>query len=84
MPSDYRLVEVKLREAELLADLYSIVFDLDVSAHLCAKAIEFGRPRTSNYLVVEGLVPAALVRYCRCFTSGVRLRLTTTSSAMRL
>ena len=75
MPSDYRLVEVKLREAELLADLYSIVYDLDASAYLCAKAIEFGRPRTSDYFVVEGLVAAAVVRYCRCFTSGVRLRL---------
>ena len=75
MPGMHRAVEVKLPEAEVLADLYGIVFDLEVAAHLCDKAIELGRPRQLDYLVVEGLVAAAVVRYCRCFPSRGRLGL---------
>ena len=72
MPSVNRAVEVKLPEAEVLADLYGIVFDLEVAAHLCAKAIELGQARQHDYIVVEGLVTAAVVRYGRCFSKGVR------------
>jgi hypothetical protein len=78
MPRDSRVVEVKLPEAEVLADLYGIVFDLDAAAYLCDRAIELSQPRSRDSLVVEGLVAAAVIRYGRCFASGVRFGLTST------
>lgn len=75
MPSNHRAVEVTLPEAEVLADLYGIVFDLEATTRLCAKAIELGQPIQHDYLIVEGLVAAAVVRYCRCFPSRARLGL---------
>ncbi len=75
MPSNYRAVEVTLSEAERLADLYGIVIDLETVSQLCNKAIAFEQSRNRDSVVVEGLVTAALVRYSRCFTSGVRFRL---------
>jgi hypothetical protein len=75
MPAIHRVVEVKLPEAEILADLYGIRFDLEAASYLCVKAVELGQPRPHDYLVVEGLVAAAVIRYGRCFSSGVRLGL---------
>ena len=72
MSSVNRAVEVKLPEAEVLADLYGIVFDLDAATYLCEKAVEQGQPRRHDSLLVEGLVAAAVVRYGRCFSTGAR------------
>ena len=70
-----RAVEVNLPEAEVLADLYSIVFDLEAAAYLCNKAVELDRPQQHDSLLVEGLVAAAVIRYGRCFSTGARLGL---------
>lgn len=75
MPSIHRAVEVTLPEAEALADLYGIMFDLEAATYLCAKAIELSLPPQHDYLIVEGLVAAAIIRYCRCFPSKARLGL---------
>ena len=72
MPGNIRVVEVKLTEAETLADFYGILFDLDNASQLCNRAIEFSQQKNQDYLLVEGLVVAALVRYNRCFSSGSR------------
>lgn len=71
----HRAVEVKLPEAEILADLYGIEYDLSTASYLCAKSIELSRPQQRDYLMEEALVSAAVVRYGRCFSSGARLGL---------
>jgi hypothetical protein len=75
MPSHARVVEVKIAEAVLLADLYEIVSDLDAAGGLCDRVFELGQRQSRDYSVEEGLVTAAVVKYGRCFTSGVRLSL---------
>jgi hypothetical protein len=75
VPSRIRVVEIKLPEAELLADLYSIVSDLRSAEEFCAKAIELETSTPRDLAVEEGLASAAVIRYGRCFTTGVRLRL---------
>lgn len=75
MPSHSRAVEVKLPEAELLAELYGIVSDLEAAAGYCIKAAEMERSKPRDFVVEEALVWAAVIRYGRCFTSGIRLRL---------
>lgn len=75
MPAVHRAVEVKLQEAAALADLYSVRYDLEIATHLSKAAREAGVTRPHDSLVVEGLVTAALIRYCRCFSTNVRLGL---------
>jgi len=75
MPSVTRAVEINLPEAVLLADLYEIAFDLGAAERLCDKVIELGKQLSRDYFVEEGLVVAAVVKYGRCFTDGVRLSL---------
>lgn len=70
-----RLAEVTLPEAELLADLYSIVFDLTAVEELCARAVEVSKSNPRDWLVEEALVSSAVIKYGRCFTDGVRMRL---------
>lgn len=76
MPGLHRAVEVKLSEAEALADLYGIEYDLSTASYLCAKAVELSHLEHLDYLHVEALVSAAIVRYGRCFSTGARLGLT--------
>ena len=72
MPTRTRAVEVELAEAEKLADLYGVQFDLRNSAYLCEKAIEMSQVERPDSLAIEGLVSAAVVRYSRCFPSRAR------------
>lgn len=73
MPGHHRAVEVKLPEAAVLADLYSVRYDLEIATHLSKVARKMGAMRPHDSLAVEGLVTAALIRYCRCFSTNVRL-----------
>lgn len=75
MPSVIRAVEVKLPEAELLADLYGIIFDLDNAEEFCNKVIDLAKSKPRDLFMEEGLVSAAVIKYGRCFTKGVRMRL---------
>ena len=74
MPTHSRAVEVKLEEAAVLADLYSISYDLGLATHL-AKAARKAASEGEDSIFVEGLVTASLIRYFRCFATGVRLEL---------
>ena len=76
MPGLHRAVEVKLPEADVLADLYGIEYDLSTASFLCAKALELSNLEQRDYLHVEALVSAAIIRYGRCFSTGARLGLT--------
>lgn len=75
MPGLHRAVEVKMAEAAVLADLYSVRYDLEIGTHLAKAAREVGSTRPHDSLIVEGLVTAALIRYYRCFSTNVRLGL---------
>lgn len=76
MPGLHRAVEVKMPEADVLADLYGIEYDLSTASYVCAKAVELSQLEQRDYLHVEALVSAAIVRYGRCFSTGARLGLT--------
>ena len=76
MPGLHRAVEVKIPEAEVLADLYGIEYDLSTASYLCAKAVELSSLEQRDHLHVEALVSAAIIRYGRCFSTGARLGLT--------
>lgn len=73
MPSRHRAVQITLPEAETLADLFGIEYDLDESVQLCKKAQAICREAPVDYQLVEAVVTAALVRYFRCLSTGVRL-----------
>jgi|GEM_PF-2671187 len=74
MPTVSRAVEVKLDEADILADLYSISYDLGLATHL-AKAARKAAADGEDSIVVEGIFTASLIRYFRCFATNVRLGL---------
>lgn len=73
MPSHHRAVQIVIPEAENLADLYGIEYDLDESAQLCGKALKLCQESPVDYQLVEAVVTTALVRYFRCLGTGVRL-----------
>lgn len=75
MPSHSRAVELNMPEAVMLADLYGIAYDLEASQQYCEKVIELGDLEKRDYFVEEGLMIAAVVKYGRCFTEGIRLSL---------
>lgn len=75
MPTVTRAIEITLPEAVLLADLQEIRFDLDEVLVLCEKITELAAQPRRDYCIEEALVSAAIVRYGRCFTEGVRLSL---------
>lgn len=73
MPSHTRAIQIKLPEAEVLADLYGVEYDLDTSVQLCLKARDLSKETPVDYLLVEAVVTAALIRFFRCIGTGVRL-----------
>jgi hypothetical protein len=76
MSSHSRCVEVRLPQTIRLADLYEIRLDLQAAAQWCEEAIRFGQT-IEGLTVAQGLTTAAVIRYARCFVSGVRLSLKT-------
>lgn len=62
-------------EAKMLADLAGIDEDLQHAIAICDKLLDIWHQIPTDEVVIEALSTAVLVRYCRCFTSGVRQRL---------
>lgn len=75
MPGVTRPIEVKIPQAEVLADLVSVLYDLEAADDRCGKAIELSSAVPSDTMHAEALVESAVVKYCRCFATGVRLGL---------
>lgn len=73
MPSHSRAVRITLPEAETLADLYGVAYDLDSAIELCHKALSLSKEAPDDYQLVEAVITAAVVRYFRCLNTGVRL-----------
>lgn len=73
----WRFVDFSVKEARRLADLASIEVDLKMVEEICdrflaetQKSLDLGAT-----VLLDALCTAAIVRYGRCFTSGVRERL---------
>src|SRR5712691_10749508 len=75
----YRYVNLDIREAQLLSDLTGIEHDLKATVTLCnrleAALKDTFEGRQHDLITLETFTTAALVRYARSFTSGVRARL---------
>ncbi len=73
----WRYVDFSVKEAQRLADLTSIVVDLETTEIICnlftKRAQQFEQSKDRETLVLmEALCTAAIVRYGRSFVSGVR------------
>jgi hypothetical protein len=75
MPTVAKVVDLKIPEAVLLADLYEIESDLVAAEHFCKKAMKLALMMRRDLLAEEGLVLAAIIKYTRCFNKGTRLSL---------
>lgn len=56
-------------------DLHGISRDLEMARKLCLIAKDLGNDDANKEVAVDGLLSAALIRYMRCFSSGVRSHL---------
>lgn len=75
MPTHYRLAEVNLPEAALLADYYGILQDLEIAFEWCQRAIDEAEKTPTDLRLIEALVTGVIVKYFRCFSSGARFGL---------
>lgn len=69
----HRLLNIP--EADLLADLYGIDHDLAAVEEFCLLLAKAWTADQLSLHLVDALSTAAVIRYCRCFEGGVRLRL---------
>lgn len=69
------IVEVKFKEARLLADCGSINQDLTFCIEACTRLLEMERTKSDDELVKRSLWSSSLVSYVRCFAFGKRLGL---------
>lgn len=70
--ANLRFVDLNIPEARLLADLSSQANDLQTTADMCDLALaEFSKGSLVVGLL-EALMSGAVVKYARCFSSGVR------------
>ena len=76
MPSVITLRHANIREAEYLADLYGIDFDLQEASRTCEAVIKLADDKSVDSLLISSAVSGAVVQYQRAFTTGVRFRLT--------
>lgn len=67
-------VPLNLPETSLYADLSGIAEDLKCTIQLCTKLDELFSSDQCDLLLAEALEIAAVIRYGRCFASGVRSR----------
>lgn len=75
MPSDKKTVKVDIPEAALLADLYGILHDLDTAKEWCTKVTKNSRTTSWDMWSDEAITTGAIIKYFRCFTTGVRFGL---------
>ncbi len=75
-PKQLFIADVDFPEAKRLADLASILRDLQVTVETCKRVVDLLESEKPDSIVIEGLWSAALVRYMRCFVFGKRYGLT--------
>lgn len=67
-----KTVQVPSDLAGEFEDLHGVSRDLEMARRLCLIAEGFGKDDVNQGVAVDGLLSAALIRYMRCFSSGVR------------
>jgi hypothetical protein len=71
----YKNVAIDLPGSRELAELGGIIEDLKWVEEACVKLADLWKDPERDALLLEGMSVAALVRYFRCFSSGVRPKL---------
>jgi hypothetical protein len=70
------IADVDFPEAKRLADIASILRDLQATRETCKRLMDLLDSQDKDSILLEGLWSAALVRYTRCFAFGKRYGLT--------
>ena len=68
----HSFIEFEMPEAQVLADLTGIRYDLESARSLARKLQSAMEGENPDYEIVEALTTALLVRYSRSFSGGVR------------
>lgn len=71
----WRFVNININEAQLLADLTGIQNDLESTCAICDLLMKEINAGQYDMHLADALSSAALVRYARSFTSGVRKKI---------
>ncbi len=71
----YRFVRLNLPEAQLLEDLTGIKRDFDQVIDICDLVLEVGLPAPNQSTQAEALTCAAIIKYARPFSTGVRINI---------
>jgi hypothetical protein len=71
-PKQLFIADVDFPEAKCLADLASILRDLQVTVETCKRVVDLLDSEKPDSIEIEGLWSAALIRYIRCFAFGKR------------
>ena len=66
------VVQADYEEALKLADVYSILQELKSVMETCTRLRQLLKAEQKDWLLIESLWTAALIRYSRCFASGKR------------
>jgi hypothetical protein len=68
-------IELNLAEAKKLADYTSIEYDLRTAREFAATMVSEYQKTSPNYSLCDPFMVAAIIRYARAFSAGVRLKL---------
>src|SRR5215469_96874 len=68
-------IELNLAEANKLADYTSIEYDLRTAREFAATMVSEYQKPSPNYSLCDPFMVAAIIRYARAFSEGVRLKL---------
>lgn len=71
-PNSFLIAEVNYPEAKELADLTSIIQDLDLCMKTCDRLIESLDSEKEDLVLQANLWTSALIGYARCFATGKR------------
>jgi hypothetical protein len=70
----WRFVNLNVKEAQLLADLTGVLNDLQATVSICDLLMNELQKSQPEWRLLDALSAAALVRYARSFTKGVRAK----------
>lgn len=58
-----------------IPDLHGWLVDIDSAREFAARLMQESERLDPDFLLIDALSTASIMRYCRCFTSGIRVRL---------
>jgi hypothetical protein len=68
----WRFVDFCVKETQKLADLTGIAADLQATENICDLVLSNSAKQPQDFMLLEALCAAAIIRYGRSFGSGVR------------